>query len=719
MAWRMNVVELSRGLTSVLGAALVLGAVLLSGAVHPAVIDASARQARVVSPEFLELFKKEPWLNSVLPEPVSTWREGHEQQLICEWQTLPAGQPDMLLPRTMKVRIRFFANDVQFFETSEKFLAGKKAAMARATSSLDLPLNLGGNRLACEVSAGYETDGDYIVDPDPANNRAELQVIAADQRFHPLFPEEMPDLVVEAVPEGSRFERGASRTVNLGVVHGYRRAMSTPEFINRSGGKYVVETQVYWLAGGGSQHIGRINTPLQDPVVGTPHYTVTHGWLVERQGGPGRYRLQNRLLQGSATQAQYGPSVVTEIEFLSPDFKTDKGGVTAGSAPPPAGAGALLPDVAIVPAFELAKRSANWDEAALHVPGAATSWDDKTGLCRAELGYSLANLGAMDAGEYFIYVQHAGSDPYPEEVISKLARGERRELSAQVLLAPGENTIRMHAQNRTDIRESNENNNRAAKRVVLDGHCGEAVAGDQGTALEEPPPGIEALPHQAVATAPPNPCGLEVSYYVPEAPVIRAGDAGVQAGDQVEIECRFRRESRTVEWAQCDAAAKRAMARVAAAQQSNGRYSGIVAIDGNTVGVGSSPTDGAEFTRTQLWSFKEPGAHEVRCQTDNALRFAARGAAKYLDNGVSVDVAARSSARSYRRFDAATAVAVGAAAVPSAAQPQFGEGRVRLSEPAVSSGGRTGFVIQDSIPISDLPSPVVPEETDKNEGVRQ
>lgn len=177
----------------------------------------------------------------------------------------------------------------------------------------------------------------------------------------------------------------------------------------------------------------------------------------------------------------------------------------------------------------------------------------------------------------------------------------------------------------------------------------------------------------------PSPCSLEVSFYMPEPPVVRANGTDLQAGDQVEISCSFHKERRRLEWPQCDETAKKAMALVRTTQESAPRYSGIVSIDGNTVGVGSSPADGTAFTRSQLWSFKDPGAHEIRCQTDNALRFAARSAPVYLDNGVSVGVGSRNSGgRQLQRFEAATAAPAGVQTVVSNPTPTFADAGIRL-----------------------------------------
>ncbi len=117
--------------------------------------------------------------------------------------------------------------------------------------------------------------------------------------------------------------------------------------------------------------------------------------------------------------------------------------------------------------------------------------------------------------------------------------------------------------------------------------------------------------------------GIKVSYYVPETPVVSAIAAQLLVNDQFEIRCSFRKVTREVEWPMCDDGARTSMQVLKLAEEAGGRYSGIVSIDGNSVGVSSSPEDGGDFAGTQTWQFEEPGAQEVSCQVDNAFHHAA------------------------------------------------------------------------------------------------
>lgn len=218
------------------------------------------------------------------------------------------------------------------------------------------------------------------------------------------------------------------------------------------------------------------------------------------------------------------------------------------------------------------------------------------------------------------------------------------------------------------------------------------IAPAAGTDRPAPEPVGEraALPTAATPLgAPPNPCALDVRYYVPETPILLANSGTPQAGDQVQIQCRFSIRTSRLEWPRCEDADRRSMALIARSQASAGRFSGIVSIDGNTVGVASSPTDGGEFERTSLWSFKEPGQHEVRCAVDNALRYAVREAPVYLETGLALEVQAQAGSWQYRRFEPAGSRTVEHAPVELQATPVFGADGPRLTGAAPSPGPAT------------------------------
>ncbi len=221
---------------------------------------------------------------------------------------------------------------------------------------------------------------------------------------------------------------------------------------------------------------------------------------------------------------------------------------------------------------------------------------------------------------------------------------------------------------------------------------------------------------ELVATTPldvagPNACTLDVSFYVPEVPVVRTSGSRLQAADQIEISCQFRKETRTLEWSECDDAARTALAVLAASQRSTGRYSGIISIDGNNVGVTSSPEDGAAFTSRHLWSFQEPGAHEIRCNIDNPLSHAVPGLPYYLDNGASLSVGTRAVGRVFERFDVDAARVAEAIAIASQPLPQMPNAVLRLHDvsPDRSFDPTTRYL---AVPLQEGP---VQSDSDRNE----
>ncbi len=148
--------------------------------------------------------------------------------------------------------------------------------------------------------------------------------------------------------------------------------------------------------------------------------------------------------------------------------------------------------------------------------------------------------------------------------------------------------------------------------------------------LTPPPPAVPVA-----AAAPPNPCGIDVTYYVPQPPVIRSSATAVRATDRVTIRCDYKAVTAHIEWPACDTEAQSTMRYLQFAKESGSRYSGMLRIDGQNVGVTTSPQDGGDFSSEQVWSYGDAGSHEVNCQIDNGLKYAAKEGVTYLAQAVS------------------------------------------------------------------------------------
>ena len=147
-------------------------------------------------------------------------------------------------------------------------------------------------------------------------------------------------------------------------------------------------------------------------------------------------------------------------------------------------------------------------------------------------------------------------------------------------------------------------------------------------------------------------CATGLTYLVPQPPVVEASVAALAVGDQLQIRCRFVRESRRVRWDVCDGSTREAVQRFQTRLiNPDSRVSGIVAVDGDALGVDSSPLDQSDFETVQSWKFDEPGTHTISCRVDNPMLFHFDGAAIYLDETISVQVAARSDGRAASRFE--------------------------------------------------------------------
>ena len=218
-------------------------------------------------------------------------------------------------------------------------------------------------------------------------------------------------------------------------------------------------------------------------------------------------------------------------------------------------------------------------------------------------------------------------------------------------------------------------------------------------------PAIRAMnAGQADTAAPPSPCRAEVTYYVPEAPVLVTSGAALQVNDQLQIKCAFRKVTRNMEWQNCDAAAQSAIQILKLGQESGSRYSGIVSIDDGTVGVSTSPEDGSDFENLKLWKFDAPGTHEVSCQIDNTFRFVTEDEEIYLKAAVSVDVGARSDGLTYRGFEPANAVSIRVRPAPSEANPRLRGLTVESLTPAARQPGGNDMVNPTLNPQPEVPS---------------
>jgi hypothetical protein len=216
---------------------------------------------------------------------------------------------------------------------------------------------------------------------------------------------------------------------------------------------------------------------------------------------------------------------------------------------------------------------------------------------------------------------------------------------------------------------------------------------------------------QIAPQAPPNPCRMDVTYYVPKPPVIESSSPSLQVGDQVQIQCGFEQRTRQLEWPQCDDEAKRAMASFKFSQESGSRYSGMMIVDDANVSLASSPVEGGNFDNTGTWLFNEAGAHQVICQVDNGLHVAGSDSPVHLRTSVSVRVGVRSDAQEFRAFEPGTARRVPTTSRPAQVAPLASDGRMRLGDAEVSARGNDVLINPASNPQPEVPSRKLEEGT--------
>ena len=206
------------------------------------------------------------------------------------------------------------------------------------------------------------------------------------------------------------------------------------------------------------------------------------------------------------------------------------------------------------------------------------------------------------------------------------------------------------------------------------------------------------------AAAPPNPCRMEVSYYVPQPPIVETSSPSLQAGDQVQIQCAFEKRTRQLEWHQCDDAAKNEMGSLKFSQESGSRYSGMMIIDDTKVGVATSPVNGSSFDNTATWLFSEAGSHTVTCQVDNGLHAADRDSPWYLTSEASLRVNGRGSDREYRRFEPGNARRVKTDGLRSGQNLVGPEAGFRIVEQRGSGRGNNDLINPALNPQPEVPS---------------
>lgn len=218
--------------------------------------------------------------------------------------------------------------------------------------------------------------------------------------------------------------------------------------------------------------------------------------------------------------------------------------------------------------------------------------------------------------------------------------------------------------------------------------------------------GIRALnSQQSAAEAPPNPCHMDVSYYVPLPPVVESSSPSLQVGDQVQVQCTFEKRMRQMEWPQCDDAAKGEMQSLKNSQESGSRYSGMMIIDDANVGVATSPPDGSSFDNTGTWLFHETGSHEVTCQVDNGLYVAGGERPLYLEAGATLSVGSRSDDAEFRAFDPAAARRINTSIQASRTESVANDSRIGISEPSRTGRGGDELVNPSLNPQPEVPSP--------------
>ena len=218
-------------------------------------------------------------------------------------------------------------------------------------------------------------------------------------------------------------------------------------------------------------------------------------------------------------------------------------------------------------------------------------------------------------------------------------------------------------------------------------------------------PAIRAMSaQQGESIAPPNPCRLEVTYYVPNAPVIESSSPSLQVGDQVQIQCGFEKRSRQLEWQQCDDEAKIAMNSLKFSQESGSRYSGMMIVDDTNVGIATSPTDGSSFDNTGTWVFNEAGSHEVTCQVDNGLHIAGTESPVYLQAAASLRVGGQSGPQEFRAFEPGRARKVMTTSRQTESAPLARDGRIRFSGDTRTVDGNSGLINPSLNPQPEVPS---------------
>ncbi len=115
-------------------------------------------------------------------------------------------------------------------------------------------------------------------------------------------------------------------------------------------------------------------------------------------------------------------------------------------------------------------------------------------------------------------------------------------------------------------------------------------------------------------------CGFDLTYLIPQSPVLEISVPVLRTGNQFQIRCKYVPKTDRMEWTPCGKKGLKAMSLFTSMKPKSLRGTGVIAIDGQTVGV-STPKDNKGFEQTKLWTYKKPGTHEVACKIDNPKRF--------------------------------------------------------------------------------------------------
>ncbi len=223
---------------------------------------------------------------------------------------------------------------------------------------------------------------------------------------------------------------------------------------------------------------------------------------------------------------------------------------------------------------------------------------------------------------------------------------------------------------------------------------------------------MKAVPSGVLTGQPPSQektgeaCGFDLTYLAPQPPVLESSVPLLRTGDQFQIRCRYVPKTDRMEWNPCGKKGMKAMSLIVKMKPKSLRGTGVIAIDGQTVGV-STPKDNKGFEQTKLWTYKKPGTHEVACKIDNPKRFFKKLPPQnhFFKQSVTHNVSAKDG-KQITPFDASKSRVLATEPVPGANQ-KSGSGRLaipqRQSTPEAilevkpkNSNGRDGSTVNES-----------------------